>query len=111
MAELKLEEGDRITRSPGLSPSSIPAQWCRRFVDHDAADKDRAFRHVDSVDEVTAGHYTLPASRPRSLVGVSRTVGALAKPDGSLNAQSPGCITSGACAFDSNASPSSTKRS
>lgn len=41
----------------------------------------------------------------------SRTAVALAKPDGSLNAQSLGCITSGACAFASNASPSFTKRS
>lgn len=37
----------------------------------------------------------------------------LGKTDGSLNAESPGCITSGACAcaFASNASPLSTKRS
>jgi transposase len=44
-------------------------------------------------------------------VGESRTAVASAKPDGSSNAQSPGRITSGACAFDSCASPSSTKRS
>ena len=29
----------------GCCRSSVEAQWCRRFVDHDAADKDRAFSH------------------------------------------------------------------
>ncbi len=45
MADVKLDAGDRITGPLDFRRSSVAAQWRYRFVEHDAADKDRAFSH------------------------------------------------------------------